>query len=88
MDLKAAYQKPSGLDPQSKRRKLRLREWKVLKLGFFIPKVMVELPGDSVVKNPAASAVEAGDSASISGWADPLEEEMATRSSSLVRKIP
>ena len=35
-----------------------------------------------------ASAYNAGDTGSISGQEDPLEKEMATHSSILVRKIP
>ena len=31
-----------------------------------------------VVKNPAANARDVGDSGSIPGWEDPLEEGMAT----------
>ena len=38
-----------------------------------------------VVKNPPANA---GDKSSILAWEDPLEEEMATYSSILARKIP
>ena len=40
--------------------------------------------GGSVVKNPPASA---GDAGSIPGWEDPLEKEMATHSSILAWKI-
>ena len=40
--------------------------------------------GGSVVKNPSASA---GDAGSVSGWEDPLEKEMATHSSILAWKI-
>ena len=43
------------------------------------------LPGSSVVKNPPANA---GDSGSISGWEDPLEEEMVTQSSIPALEIP
>ena len=42
----------------------------------------------SVVKNPPANAGDTGDTGSIPGWKDPLEEEMATHSSILVWKIP
>ena len=38
-----------------------------------------------VVKNPPANA---GDSVRSLGWEDPMEEEMATHSSILVRMIP
>ena len=37
--------------------------------------------GGSVVKNPPASAGDAGDTGSSLGWEDPLEKEMATHSS-------
>ena len=42
-------------------------------------------PGGSVVKNTPANT---GDEALILVWEDPLEEEMATHSSSLVWEIP
>ena len=42
-------------------------------------------PGGSVVKNPPANA---GDVGSIPGQEDPLEEEMATHSSTLAWEIP
>ena len=45
-------------------------------------------PGGSVVKNLPANAREAGDSGSIPGREDPLEEEMATHSSILAWRIP
>ena len=35
-----------------------------------------------------SSPTNAGDACSILGWDDPLEEEMATQSSILFRKIP
>ena len=38
-----------------------------------------------MVKNPPANA---GDVGSITGWGDPLEEEMATCSSILAWRIP
>ena len=38
-----------------------------------------------MAKNPPASA---GDMGSILGWEDPMEEEMATHSNILARKIP
>ena len=41
--------------------------------------------GGSVVKNPSASA---GDAGSVPGSEDPLEKEMATHCSILVWKIP
>ena len=41
-----------------------------------------------MVKNPAASAGDLGDTGSITGWDDPLEEGMATHSSILAWKIP
>ena len=37
-------------------------------------------PGGSGIKNLPANAGAAGDTVSVSGWEDPLEEEMATRS--------
>ena len=40
----------------------------------------MSFPGDAVVKNPPANA---GDTGSILGWEDPLEEEMATGSNIL-----
>ena len=42
-------------------------------------------PGGLVVKNLPANA---GDMGSILGWGDPLEKEMATRSSILAWRIP
>ena len=42
-------------------------------------------PGGSDSK---ASACNAGDPASIPGWEDPLEKEMAAHSSTLAWKIP
>ena len=39
--------------------------------------------GSSVVKNPAANAGDARHAGSVSGWEDPLEEEMTTHSSFL-----
>ena len=42
-------------------------------------------PGDSVVKNPPAMQESRVRSL---GWEDPLEEEMATHSSLLAKKIP
>ena len=41
-----------------------------------------------MVKNLPANAREAGDSGSIPGREDPLEEEMATHSSILAWRIP
>ena len=41
-----------------------------------------------MVKNLPTSARDARDAASIPGWKDPLEEEMATHSSILAWKIP
>ena len=41
-----------------------------------------------VVKNIPAKAEDTRDLGSILGWEDPLEEEMATHSSILARKIP
>ena len=42
-------------------------------------------PGDSVVKNPPASA---GDMGLIPRWEGALEEEMATHSTILAQEIP
>ena len=41
-----------------------------------------------VVKNPPAGSGDVGDSGSILGWDDPLEEGMATHSSFLAWRIP
>ena len=41
-------------------------------------------PGGSAVQNPSANA---GDAGSIPGWKVPLEKEIATYSSTLVREI-
>ena len=43
------------------------------------------VPGGTVVTNPPAGA---GDTGSIPGSGDPLEEGMATHSSILARRIP
>ena len=45
-------------------------------------------PGGSVVKNPPVNAADAGDSGSILGSENPLEEEMATHSINLAWEIP
>ena len=45
-------------------------------------------PAGTMVKNPPATAGDAGDMGLILGWEDPLEEEMATYSSILAWKIP
>ena len=47
-----------------------------------------DFPGGSVVKNPPANIEDTGDTGSILGWEDSLEEEMATHSSILAWKIP
>ena len=44
--------------------------------------------GGSVVKNPPASAGDAGDTGSSLGWEDPLAKGMATHSSVLAWRIP
>ena len=54
-----------------------LRQWNVLNAS--------EVPGDSVVKNPSASA---GAWRSIPGWGRSPGERMATHSSILAWKIP
>ena len=41
-----------------------------------------------VVKNPSANAGDIRDACSILGWEDPLEEIMATHSSTLAWRIP
>ena len=41
-----------------------------------------------VVNDPPANAGDARDSGSAPGWADPVEEEMATPSSILAWKLP
>ena len=46
----------------------------------------VTTPGDSAVKNPPAG--DEGDEVPPLSWEDPLEEEMATHSSILAKKIP
>ena len=42
--------------------------------------LVMGFPGGSGIKNLPANAGAAGDTVSVSGWEDPLEEEMATRS--------
>ena len=49
---------------------------------------MKDFPGGSVVKNPPANIEDTGDTGSILGWEDSLEEEMATHSSILPWTIP
>ena len=44
--------------------------------------------GGAVVKNPSANAGDAGDMGSIPGREYPLQEEMATLSSTLAAKFP
>ena len=41
-----------------------------------------------MVKNPPATAADAGDAGSALAWEDALEEEMATHSSILAWEIP
>ena len=50
--------------------------------------VQVYQPGDSVAKTPPANPGDIRDICSIPGLEDALEEEMATHSSILARKIP
>ena len=45
-------------------------------------------PGSSVVKNPAASAVDAGDQVQSLGPEDPQEKGPATHSSIIAWEIP
>ena len=47
----------------------------------------LDFPDGSMVKNPPANAGDAGDAGGIPGQGDPLEEEMATHSNILARKI-
>ena len=49
---------------------------------------VVGFPGGAVVKKPPATAGAAGDLGSFPGSGDPLEEEMATYSSTLAWRIP
>ena len=48
----------------------------------------IGIPGSSVVKNPPANSGDAEDVGSIPGSEEPLEEEMATRFSTLAGIIP
>ena len=63
-------------------RKIEL--WGLLKDGLTI----LGFPGGAVVKNPPASAGDAGDVVRSLGQEDPLEEEMATHFSILAWRIP
>ena len=45
-------------------------------------------PGGSALKNLPANAGDAGDTGSIPGWEDPLEEEMAAHPSILAWRVP
>ena len=47
-----------------------------------------DFPGGTVVKNPSAKQEAQETRAWSQIWEDPLEEEMATQSSTLARKIP
>ena len=49
---------------------------------------VISFPGGSVVKNLPANAADTGDTGSSLGQEDPLEEEMATHSSTLAWEIP
>ena len=53
-----------------------------------LKKWVKDFPGGSVVKNSPASVEDTGDTGSILGWEDSLEEEMATHSSILPWTIP
>ena len=53
--------------------------------SFVYYNILQGFPGAAVVKNPPANA---GHVESIPGWKDPLEKEMATRSSILAWDIP
>ena len=57
---------------------------------FFLSLIVLNLgfAGGSVVKNLLDNARDTGDTGSIPGQEDPLEEEMASHSSTLVWKIP
>ena len=48
----------------------------------------MDFPGGSVVKNLTANAGDAKDPVSSLVWEGPLEEEMATRSSTITWEIP
>ena len=48
---------------------------------------MVAFPSGSVVKNPPVNAEDAGDTGSITGWDDPLEEGTETHCSILACRI-
>ena len=48
----------------------------------------VGFPGGPVGKEFTCNVGDTGDAGSIPGWEDPLEEGMATHSSSLAWKIP
>ena len=48
----------------------------------------MSFPGGSVVKNPPASAGDAGDTGQFLGREDPLEEEMTTHPRNLAWEIP
>ena len=50
---------------------------------WWVNKINGGFPGGVVVKNQPANEGDAGDVGSVSGLEDPLEEEMATRSSML-----
>ena len=45
-------------------------------------------PGGTVVKNLPVNAGDTGDEGLITGWEDPLEQDMATDSSILAWKMP
>ena len=69
---------------------IALTKWtfvgKVMSLLFnMLSRLVMGFPGGSEVK---ASASNAGDPGSITGFSDPLEKEMATHSSTLAWRIP
>ena len=50
--------------------------------------LIMGFPSDSAGKQFTCNAADTRDASSFLGWEDPLEEEMATRSSVLAWKIP
>ena len=67
-----------------------MRRWSVGRVNFLTctEHWLSAMVGDSMVKNLPTNAGDAGDSGSISGWEEPLQEEMATSFSILACKSP
>ena len=67
-----------------------MRRWSVGRVNFLTctEQWLRAMVGDSMVKNLPTNAGDAGDSGSISGWEEPLQEEMATSFSILACKSP